>query len=53
MRGLFSDPDLLLQDFGGIQGGSFRFSKGNVADFTTRISPVERRRRSMSPRRVR
>ena len=33
MRGLFSDPDLLLQDFGGIQGGSFRFSKGNVADF--------------------
>ena len=23
MRGLFSDPDLLLQDFGGIQGGSF------------------------------
>ena len=33
MRGLFRDPDLLLQDFGGIQGGSFRFSKGNVADF--------------------
>ena len=33
MRGLFWDPDLLLQDFGGIQGGSFRFSKGNVADF--------------------
>ena len=33
MRGLFSDPDLLLQYFGGIQGGSFRFSKGNVADF--------------------
>ena len=33
MRGLFSDPDLLLQDFGGIQGGSFRFSKANVADF--------------------
>ena len=33
MRSLFSDPDLLLQDFGGIQGGSFRFSKGNVADF--------------------
>ena len=33
MRGIFSDPDLLLQDFGGIQGGSFRFSKGNVADF--------------------
>ena len=33
MSGLFSDPDLLLQDFGGIQGGSFRFSKGNVADF--------------------
>ena len=33
MRGLFSDPDLLLQDFGGIQGGSFRFSKGNVTDF--------------------
>ena len=33
MSGLFLDPDLLLQDFGGIQGGSFRFSKGNVADF--------------------
>ena len=33
MRGLFSDSDLLLQDFGGIQTGSFRFSKGNVADF--------------------
>ena len=33
MRGLFSNPDLLLQDFGGIHAGSFRFSKGNVADF--------------------
>lgn len=33
MRGLFSNPDLLLQDFGGIQGGSFRFAKGNTADF--------------------
>ena len=33
MRELFPDPDLLLQDFGGLQGGSFRFSKGNVADF--------------------
>ena len=33
MRGLFSDPSLAVQDFGGIQAGSFRFSKGNVADF--------------------
>ncbi len=33
MRGLFSNPDLLLQDFGGIQGGSFRFTKGNAVDF--------------------
>ena len=33
MRGLFSDPGLSLQDFGGIQTGSFRFSKGTVADF--------------------
>ena len=33
MRDLFSNPDLLLQDFGGIQGGSFRFSKGDVVDF--------------------
>ena len=33
MSGLFSDPNLLLQDFGGLKGGSFRFSKGNVADF--------------------
>ena len=33
MGGLFSDPSLLLQDFGGIQAGSFRFSKGNVTDF--------------------
>ena len=33
MRGLFSDPGLTLQDFGGIRAGSFRFSKGNVADF--------------------
>ena len=31
IRRLF--PDLSLQDFGGIQVGSFRFSKGNVADF--------------------
>ena len=29
----FLGPGPLLQDFGGIQGGSFRFSKGNVADF--------------------
>ena len=33
MGDLFSAPDLSLQDFGGIQGGSFRFSKGTVADF--------------------
>ena len=33
MRGLFPDPGLLLQDFGGIQAGSFRFSKGTVSDF--------------------
>ena len=33
MSGLFTDPRLLLQDFGGIQAGSFRFSKGDVSDF--------------------
>ena len=33
MRGLFSDPSLSLQDFGGMQAGSFRFSKGDVIDF--------------------
>ena len=33
MRGLFTDPGLSLQDFGGIGAGSFRFSKGGVSDF--------------------
>ena len=33
MRELFPSPSLSLQDFGGIQAGSFRFSKGHVADF--------------------
>ena len=33
MRGLFTDPELALQDFGGIQAGSFRFTKGGVSDF--------------------
>jgi hypothetical protein len=33
MRALFSDPCLSLQDFGGIQAGSFRFSKGDATDF--------------------
>ena len=33
MRGLFSEPALLLQDFGGPQGGSFRFTKGAATDF--------------------
>ncbi len=33
MRGLFRDPKLVLQDFGGIFAGSFRFSKGGVSDF--------------------
>lgn len=33
MRGLFTNPTLVLQDFGGIQAGSFRFSKGGVSDF--------------------
>ena len=33
MRGLFPDQGLLLQDFGGIQAASFRFSKGTVSDF--------------------
>ena len=33
LRSLFSDPGFSLQDFGGIQAGSFRFSKGDVADF--------------------
>ena len=33
MRGLFTEPELVLQDFGGVQAGSFRFSKGGVSDF--------------------
>ena len=33
MRRLFSDPELLLQDFGAMRSGSFRFSKGNTSDF--------------------
>ena len=33
MRDLFPSPSLSLQDFGGIQAGSFRFSKGHVVDF--------------------
>ncbi|MYC80472.1 MAG: AAA family ATPase [Acidobacteria bacterium] len=33
MGALFSEPSLSLQDFGGIQAGSFRISKGNVSDF--------------------
>ena len=33
MCGLFSEPSLSLQDFGGIRAGSFRFSKGDVNDF--------------------
>jgi len=33
MRGLFTDPALVLQDFGGIETGSFRFSKGGISDF--------------------
>ena len=48
MRGLFSDPSLSVQDFGGIQAGSFRFSKGTLPTSTTRISPAERKRRSTS-----
>ena len=30
---LFPDPKLMLQDFGGLNSGSFRFSKGCVEDF--------------------
>ncbi len=33
MRGLFSEPALLLQDFGAMRSGSFRFGKGSVNDF--------------------
>ncbi len=33
MRDLFPDPELLLQDFGSMQSGSFRFRKGTVQDF--------------------
>ena len=33
MQDLFSEPILSLQDFGGINAGSFRFSKGAVNDF--------------------
>ncbi len=33
MQELFSDPALLLQDFGGIEAGSFRFAKGRVNEF--------------------
>lgn len=30
---LFSNPELSLQDFGGIKADSFRFAKGDVSDF--------------------
>ncbi len=33
MRSLFRNPELVMQDFGGMRAGSFRFSKGNVNDF--------------------
>ena len=33
MCNLFSDPELLLQDFGAMQSGSFRFAKGSASDF--------------------
>lgn len=33
MGDLFSDPELRLQDFGGVGAGSFRFAKGTVPDF--------------------
>ncbi len=33
MCGLFSSPALLLQDFGAMKSGSFRFSKGEAMDF--------------------
>ena len=33
MQTLFSDPELSLQDFGGVKAGAFRFSKGNVSNF--------------------
>jgi len=33
MRSLFSDPELLLQDFGAMRSGSFRFAKGSANDF--------------------
>ena len=34
MKKLFSNPQLELQDFGGIKGGGvFRFAKGNIRDF--------------------
>ena len=33
MSSLFSDPELLLQDFGAMKSGAFRFAKGSVGDF--------------------
>lgn len=33
LRELFEDPELLLQDFGAMKYGSFRFSKGKAKDF--------------------
>ncbi|MCY4150033.1 MAG: AAA family ATPase [Gammaproteobacteria bacterium] len=33
MRMIFTDPELLLQDFGAMKSGSFRFSKGAASDF--------------------
>ena len=33
MLDLFPDPKLILQDFGAMKSGSFRFSKGDVKDF--------------------
>ncbi|MCY4263562.1 MAG: AAA family ATPase [Gammaproteobacteria bacterium] len=33
MRDLFPNPELVLQDFGSMQSGTFRFRKGTVKDF--------------------
>ena len=44
MLSMFQSPELLLQDFGGLERSSFRFAKGNVKDFHYKNFRVEKKR---------
>ena len=48
MRGLFTAPELVLQDFGASRLGRFGFRKAACRTFTIRTSPAEKKPRSTS-----